>query len=252
MQKKYIISIPEPCNEKWDEMTPTEKGRFCAVCQTEIYDFTNLTHQELAEKLKRNENICAKYRPDQLDVDLYAQSDINLSKIAMAISLTTAVTLTQPATAQNTSTKTQTEQTDIQKAKETPADSTKITIKGIVRDKTDNSPLPGVNVIVKGTNQGVATDFNGLFSIDVMHKNNEPIVLVFSYVGFSQTEIVISDFEKPQDIKLVQIEMKEEVVTMGVVVVQKRNIFQRIGDWFKRTFSRKKKKEAKRSCEVKY
>jgi len=109
MRKKYIISIPEPCNENWDEMTPAEKGRFCAVCQAEIYDFTNLTHQELAEKLKRNEKICAKYRPDQLDVDLYTQSDINLSKIAMAISLTTAVTLTQPAVAQNTDTKTQTE-----------------------------------------------------------------------------------------------------------------------------------------------
>jgi len=50
--------------------------------------------------------------------------------------------------------------------------------------------LPGVNVIIKGTNQGVATDFNGLFSIDIMHNKNEPIVLVFSYVGFSQTEIV--------------------------------------------------------------
>jgi len=46
-------------------------------------------------------------------------------------------------------------------------------------------------------------------------------------------------------------EMKEEI--MGdIVIIKKRNIFQRIGDWVKRTFSRKKKKDAKRSCEVKY
>jgi isocitrate/isopropylmalate dehydrogenase len=85
-----------------------------------------------------------------------------------------------------------------------------------------------------------------------MHNKNEPVVLVFSYVGFSQSEIVISNFEEPQNIKLLQIEMAEEVATMGIVVVHKRNFFQRIGDWFKRTFTRKKKKEEKRSCEVRY
>lgn len=29
---KYEIKIPKPCNEKWNAMTPTEKGAFCSNC----------------------------------------------------------------------------------------------------------------------------------------------------------------------------------------------------------------------------
>jgi hypothetical protein len=247
MAKKYTISIPEPCNEKWEEMTPTEKGRYCAVCKTEIYDFTNLTHRELAEKLKRNENVCAKYRPDQLDVDLFAKSDINLSKVAMVISLTTAVGISAPAIAQET--KAKTEQTIVEKDRQIPQDSTQITIKGLVKDHSDQTPLPGANVVIKGTDYNIATDYDGLFSITIPHKDKAPITLVFSYVGYSDKEFVITDFTKSQEVLLVELEMSEAI--MGIVVVHKRSFFQRIGDWFKRTFSRKKK-EPKRSCEVKY
>jgi len=247
MAKKYIISIPEPCNEKWEEMTPTEKGRYCAVCKTEIYDFTNLTHRELAEKLKRNENVCAKYRPDQLDVDLYASSDINLSKVAMLISLTTAVGVSTPAVAQET--KAKTEQTIVNNDRQILQDSTQITIKGVVKDQDDQTALPGVNVVIKGTDYGVATDYDGLFSITIPHKYKAPVTLVLTYVGYSDKEFVITDFAKSQEVFLVELEMTQEI--LGIVVVQKRSFFQRIGDWFKRIFSRKKK-ETKRSCELRY
>ena len=59
------------------------------------------------------------------------------------------------------------------------------TITGIVTET--NGPLPGANVIVKGTTNGTQTDFDGKYTLQV----NEGETLVFSYVGFSTTEIPI-------------------------------------------------------------
>lgn len=56
------------------------------------------------------------------------------------------------------------------------------TISGKVSD--ENGPLPGVNVIIKGTNNGTQTDFDGNYSISV----NTGDILVFSYVGMTQVE----------------------------------------------------------------
>lgn len=57
------------------------------------------------------------------------------------------------------------------------------TMKGRVYDE-NGLDLPGVNVVVKGTQHGVATDLNGNFSVKV-HVGD---VLVFSFIGYKKTE----------------------------------------------------------------
>ena len=56
-------------------------------------------------------------------------------------------------------------------------------VSGTVSDKT--GPIPGVNVLVKGTSEGTQTDFNGAFKVNA--KNGD--VLVFTFVGFKSQEI---------------------------------------------------------------
>ncbi|TDP01372.1 TonB-dependent receptor [Flavobacterium sp. 245] len=56
-------------------------------------------------------------------------------------------------------------------------------VSGVVKDKT-GTPLPGVNVVEKGTSNGVSTDFEGGYKIKV----KEGATLIFSYVGFSTVE----------------------------------------------------------------
>ena len=56
---------------------------------------------------------------------------------------------------------------------------------GKVMDDVSSDPIAGVNVIVKGTSSGTASDFNGNFSINVSSGD----VLVFSYVGYTTREI---------------------------------------------------------------
>src|SRR5687768_12917581 len=56
-------------------------------------------------------------------------------------------------------------------------------ISGLVKDKS-GAPLPGVNIVEKGTQNGVSTDFEGGFKIKV----KEGATLVFSYVGYGTVE----------------------------------------------------------------
>ena len=62
------------------------------------------------------------------------------------------------------------------------------TVNGTVVDP-DGVPLPGVNVVIKGTNSGTSTDFDGNFTIDVSSSD----VLEFSFVGFKNQDVQVGD-----------------------------------------------------------
>lgn len=63
-----MVEIPTPCAERWADMLPNEKGRFCASCQKTVVDYTALSDRELARVLNRSSGeICGQLRPDQLN-----------------------------------------------------------------------------------------------------------------------------------------------------------------------------------------
>ncbi|WOD42859.1 SusC/RagA family TonB-linked outer membrane protein [Hwangdonia lutea] len=62
------------------------------------------------------------------------------------------------------------------------------TLTGTVTEQSTSIPLPGVNVVIKNTTTGTATDFDGNYQIEV----NNGDVLVFSYVGYQTIEITYS------------------------------------------------------------
>jgi TonB-dependent SusC/RagA subfamily outer membrane receptor len=67
--QKYFLHINEPCSQKWDEMTPNDKGRFCNNCQKTVFDFTTATDNEIIqhiEKMKGN-MFCAQFEDGQLN-----------------------------------------------------------------------------------------------------------------------------------------------------------------------------------------
>src|SRR5689334_351004 len=60
-----------------------------------------------------------------------------------------------------------------------------LTVKGVVRDET-NTPLPGVNVVVKGTTGGTITDGDGRYTVNVPDGS---AVLVFTFIGYADQEV---------------------------------------------------------------
>jgi len=67
---QFKISIPEPCHENWNKMTPTEKGKFCSVCQKNVYDFRKSTDLEIIRTFNENENLCGRFKNSQLNRNL--------------------------------------------------------------------------------------------------------------------------------------------------------------------------------------
>ncbi|MGB1039778.1 MAG: hypothetical protein ACPGVD_02810 [Flavobacteriales bacterium] len=63
------LSIPEPCHENWNEMSPTDKGRFCGSCQKEVTDFTQMTKVEIKEFFirKASESTCGRFENRQIE-----------------------------------------------------------------------------------------------------------------------------------------------------------------------------------------
>jgi TonB-dependent SusC/RagA subfamily outer membrane receptor len=62
------------------------------------------------------------------------------------------------------------------------------TVSGKVTSADDNSPIPGVNILVKGTTNGTITNSDGVFSITAAATD----VLVFSFVGYSTQEVAVN------------------------------------------------------------
>lgn len=86
-----------------------------------------------------------------------------------------------------------------------------ITVSGTVTEQSTSVPLPGVNVVIKGTSTGTSTDFDGKYQIDV--KNGD--VLVFSYVGYQAKEIVYNK-QTTLDVQLSEDAAQlDEVVIIG-------------------------------------
>ncbi len=85
-------------------------------------------------------------------------------------------------------------------------------ISGTVTDATDNTPLPGVNVLLKGTTTGTVTDVEGSFNLTVP---DDAQTLVFSSVGYQTTEVSIGD-QTTLDVQLTpDVQSLSEVVVIG-------------------------------------
>ena len=85
----------------------------------------------------------------------------------------------------------------------------------------DGDSLPGVNVVVKGTTQGVTTDFDGNYSIEI---TSSDAVLVFSFIGFTTQEIAVNGQTVINVELLIDAQALDEVVVTGYGTQVKKEI----------------------------
>jgi TonB-linked SusC/RagA family outer membrane protein len=94
------------------------------------------------------------------------------------------------------------------------------TISGIVTDE-NGEPLPGVNVVIKGTTSGTITNLEGLYKISVDDANT---VLEISYVGYHKQEITVGDQSEINISLQVDAIGLEEVIVVGYGTQKKSDI----------------------------
>ena len=79
---------------------------------------------------------------------------------------------------------------------------------GILTDE-QNMPIPGVNILVKGTTKGTLTDFDGKYTIAA----SDGDVLIFSYIGYTTVEVKFTGQS------LLDVQLLEDTAKLGEVVV---------------------------------
>lgn len=183
MKHKIQISIPEPCHEGWQNMTPVEKGRFCASCQKTVLDFTNLSDKEIINLVPKNDTLCGRINVSQLNRNLITtKRTFNYfgyfaTSVLAFLGLGTSAIVAQE--------KPIVEQTDLKYLNKTIDSKKKITVTGVVTSQ--GLPLPGVTVRIKNKKEFVQTDEFGRYSI-IVKKGK---ILVFSYFGLEKKEVKV-------------------------------------------------------------
>lgn len=107
-----------------------------------------------------------------------------------------------------------------EKEVETQTISQNIVISGTVTDG-NGQPLPGASIVEKGTSNGVQTNFDGLFTINV---NNQKATIIVSFLGYKTQEINIATQKSLTIVLEDDVAGLDEVVVVGYGTTKKQNL----------------------------
>jgi TonB-linked SusC/RagA family outer membrane protein len=86
-------------------------------------------------------------------------------------------------------------------------------VRGRVISADDNSALPGVSIVVKGTDHGTTTDSDGNYSIEV---RNDDAVLVFTFIGYEAQQVIVGKQQVIDIALLPDLQQLSEVIVVAV------------------------------------
>lgn len=99
-------------------------------------------------------------------------------------------------------------------------------VTGTIVDDQNNTPLPGVNVLEKGTSNGTTTDFDGNFTLQL---SSSDAVLEITYVGFKPLAVNLDGRSTIQIVLEVDTQSLEEVVVIGYGTQKKSDLTGAVG-----------------------
>lgn len=243
MKKQLQLSIPQPCSENWDKMTPNERGRHCSSCNKTIIDFSLYSDRQLIEFIEKAQGkICGRLSPAQVNRPItYTEPRNNfLYKLLFGSALTVGITCSANAN-YNPNQRPLIEQCigSIENDKEyLPTDSLHKYIQGIVIGSSSKDTLPFAEVLL--TYNGVHidstyTDINGHYKLLIPESLlTIKLSLSTSYVGYSHftQEFIPKDIKRNLDISLKE---EETLHSVGIIVHTESPAYDRSNAWDKQT-----------------
>ncbi|WP_375240934.1 carboxypeptidase-like regulatory domain-containing protein [Polaribacter sp.] len=207
MKTQLQLEIKSPCKENFNLFKQTEKGGFCNSCQKEVIDFSKMTSAEIINyfKMKSTKNTCGKF----------SQKQIHLFKPRRRINILTGIAFSMISflSIGNIHAQKNNQQKQIKKLNN-------ITLKGTVSDNNDF--LPGVSVMLEGSNIGTETNFDGEFTFPKKLQKGD--VIVFSYLGYVTKKVKVTSNNNSSKV-FMNIKFEEDnYVLMGAVDV--RNVYK--------------------------
>lgn len=212
MPTSLQLSIAEPCHENWQNMTPQEQGRFCGSCRKTVVDFTMMSDQEVLNYfLKADHNVCGRMAEDQLNKELKITGRTKRFSWAYVWNIIVATFLITKADAQvNEKPAKPVEIVDedhrimgvvaYKLPKNVKNTGSPVVVSGIIVDETNDEPMTGASIRVKGTGGGCMADTTGRFSLKMEKKDD--VVLEFSAIGYETQTRQMDEFANLHDIQV--------------------------------------------------
>ncbi|AXB57342.1 hypothetical protein [Flavobacterium fluviale] len=201
MNKEIKISLIKPCHESWSKMTTNEKNKFCNVCQKNVFDFTKASNLEIINIFNKNQNLCGRFNPSQLNKNLEVTKQKKTFWITVVASLTTFFGIGNHIVKAQVVMGIATLEPKLKKIHVrkifSSSDSIGSTNKlnqnkicsGIVHNK-NNVPLSGVLILNERNKKVVKTNEMGNFSIS-LEENNDTLICLDTYNNYDIMEDAI-------------------------------------------------------------
>lgn len=207
MPKKIQLDVSRPCHEDWNQMTDSEKGKFCNSCQKHVIDFTGMNDAQLIAFFRKptNGSVCGRFMSDQLQRDIILpKKRIPWFKYFFQFALP-AFVFSLKAKGQTSSSGIIGDTVMAYNNCHMPATNNKLpdlliksrTINGRVVDANEN-PVPYASITIGDRGMGIAADSNGYFKFDKSWLSGSSLIQISS-VGFEPkmitTNTILNDKE---------------------------------------------------------
>ncbi len=238
--KTIRLTIPTPCQQRWQDMTTDDTGRFCASCQKTVVDFSHLTDQQLIVLLaQHNGSGCGRFRADQLNRAVSVAAPVSHSPVRLLSWLLAGMIGYQTVNANPLSGETKATSThpsdttlvpSMLPAIDTapPTDSVRV-VTGRVIEQTTSSPVPGVGILIKGTTEGTNTDAEGYFQVRIPAElTSDQLTLKIAGIGYLTQELQL----KSGQLNAPLISLQEDSAALAEVIMvggyKRASFFQRL------------------------
>ena len=226
MKKK--LTIPEPCHEDWNKMSPTQKGKFCKSCAKDVVDFTKNSKEEIIDYLSdATGKTCGRFKTSQIDESSitrkFSSPLIPYAKVVAASTVTLLGMTLQEVKAQG-QVKYQYPvmgKIKVMPIEETATNTEVLELKGKVTFALQGEiGVGGVNVFVKSGEESVAktkTDENGNYSLELdkgkILNNKISIIAADEYGDFIPK--TVKDLSIKDKVTTLNIALEADIMIMG-------------------------------------
>lgn len=237
--RPFTLTLPQPCSENWEEMTLTEKGRFCLNCQKTVTDFSILSDRQIVEIINNSkEQMCGRFHPQQLNREFAATDSKRKPFIPFAALVSALYFFLPSARAQhmplNIAIPVGEKDTSIVPPAKQPTDArgtiseanTFRVISGFVYASEKKEPQPGATVMVLPVSEkiGTVTDETGKFRMTVPATyTKDTLLLKVSFIGLKPQEFCLSMLEENHHVEVYMLE--SNVSMLSVPIITRRRSF---------------------------
>lgn len=228
MIHKNFISINEPCEEGWKNMSISDKGKFCTSCKKHVHDFSSSTIEEIEIAYIESEGDLCGHVPVKMLQEQFYQSEIKQRHfsylrtfcIAAIFCFGTNLFIIDSAKA-----------SVFQNIKSSffalvsDANKDSISITGVIKEKISRAPIAYANIMVYHNDSLIyrtTTNVNGEYEVKIAKNKYQKVDISAALIGYQEHRMkgisVSADKQIVVDIDLEQ----EEVMLEGKISMQER------------------------------